>query len=124
MILADTSVWIDFFRRRSAAFALRLERGEVATHTVVIGELATGTLTRRGDTLRSLRALPRLREGTSSECLGYLEDHHLFGRGVGWNDIQLLVAAGLSRVPLWTRDRPLAAAAEKLGLLLADPSRL
>jgi predicted nucleic acid-binding protein len=119
MILADTSVWIDFFRRGSAAFASRLEDGEIATHTVVIGELATGNLARRGETLSSLQALPRLREGTSAECLGYLEDHQLFGRGIGWNDIQLLVAAELSRVPLWTRDRPLSAAAKKLGLLLS-----
>lgn len=117
MILVDTSVWVEFFRRGSAAFASRLERGEIATHTVVIGELATGTLTRRNDVLCSLQALPRLREGTSSECLGYLEVHRLFGRGISWNDIQLLVAAELSRVPLWTRDRPLATAAAKLSLL-------
>lgn len=119
MILADTSVWIDFLRRGSPAFAWRLERGEVSTHTIVIGELATGNLARRRDTLASLQALPRLREGTSSECFGYLEDHELFGRGISWNDVQLLVAAELSRVPLWTRDRRLAAPAEKLGLLRA-----
>lgn len=120
MILADTSVWVDFFRRGSRAFASRLERGEISTHTIVIGELATGNLARRRDTLASLQALPRLREGTTAECVGYLEEHDLFGRGLGWNDVQLLVAAELSRVPLWTRDRPLAAAAAKLGVLLAN----
>ena len=40
MILADTSVWIDHFRRGLASFARQLEAGEVATHTVVLGELA------------------------------------------------------------------------------------
>ena len=73
MILADTSVWIEHFRRGSASFARRLEQGEVAIHTVIIGELATGNLSRREETLRSLQALPRLREGTSAECLHYLE---------------------------------------------------
>lgn len=120
MILADTSVWIEHLRRGSAAFARRLEQGEVAIHTVVIGELATGNLGRREETLRSLQALPRLREGTSAECLHYLENHQLFGRGIGWNDIQLLVAAELTRVPLWSRDRALASTAKALGLLVPE----
>ena len=120
MILADTSIWVDHFRRGSRAFALWLERGEVAMHTVVLGELATGNLRKRKETLVSLQALPRLREGTSAECLRYLEDRQLFGRGIGWNDIQLLVAAELSRVPLWSRDRSLAAMADKRGLLFVE----
>jgi predicted nucleic acid-binding protein len=117
MILADTSVWVEHFRRGSDALAARLDHGEVATHTVVIGELATGNLRQRQQTLALLQALPRLREGTSAECLRYLAHHQLYGRGIGWNDIQLLVSAELSRVPLWSGDRPLAAIAGKLGLL-------
>ena len=120
MILADTSLWIEHFRRGSAAFARQLEQGEFAIHTVVIGELATGNLSRREETLRSLQALPRLREGTSAECLHYLQDHRLFGRGIGWNDIQLLVAAELSRVPIWSRDSALASMAKRLGLLFRE----
>lgn len=120
MILADTSVWIDHFRRGSDAFARRLDQGEIAIHVVVIGELAMGDLRQREQTLAALQALPRLREGTSAECLRYLEDHRMYGRGVGWNDVQLLVAAELSRVPLWSRDRSLAAVANKLGLQFTE----
>ncbi len=120
MILADTSVWIDHFRRGSATFARRLEAGEVGTHIVVIGELATGNLLRRGETLAALRRLPRVKQGTSQECFAYLEAHRLFGLGIGWNDIQLLAAAQLSRTQLWSLDRPLAAAAKKLNLLFID----
>jgi len=120
MILADTSVWIDYFRRGSARFARHLEAGEVGTHIVVVGELATGNLLRRQHTLAALRKLPRLKQGTSDECFAYLETHRLFGIGLGWNDIQLLVAAQLSNARLWSLDRPLAMAAKKLDLLFSD----
>lgn len=120
MILADTSVWIDHFRRGSASFARQLESGEVATHTVVLGELASGNLLRREETLTALRRLPSLKEGSSEECFSYLEAHRLFGIGLGWNDIQLLVAAQLSHARLWSLDRPLARAAKKLNLLFSE----
>jgi predicted nucleic acid-binding protein len=120
MILADTSVWIDHFRRGSASFARQLEAGKVATHLIVVGELATGNLRARLETLAALRRLPRVRQGTSDECFAYLEAHRLFGLGLGWNDVQLLVAAQLSQARLWSLDRPLATAAKKLDLLFVD----
>lgn len=116
MILADTSVWIDHFRRGSARFAQRLEKGDIAMHTTVLGELATGNLAGRRETLAALQSLPRVREGRFDECLGYLDAHHLYGRGLGWNDIQLLVAVQLSEALIWSLDRHLADAAGKLKL--------
>ena len=83
MILADTSVWIDHFRTGSASFARQLEAGKIATHLVVVGELATGNLLRRQETLAALRRLPRVKAGTSDECFAYLETHRLFGLGIG-----------------------------------------
>jgi hypothetical protein len=44
----------------------------------------------------------------------FLEIHRLYGRGIGWNDIQLLVAARLSGNFLWSKDRRLADAAKEL----------
>jgi hypothetical protein len=84
MILADTSVWIDHFRRGSASFARRLEAGEVATPIVVLGELATGNLLNRRETLAALRKLPRVKHGTSDECFAYLEAHRLYTGSAGW----------------------------------------
>ena len=40
MILVDTSVWIDHLRWPDAELGTALERGDVATHPFVIGELA------------------------------------------------------------------------------------
>ena len=116
MILADTSVWIDFFRRGSTRFAKCLAHGRIVTHSVVIGELATGNLLRRSETLGWLALLPRASEGSVKECLLYLESHRLYGRGVGWNDIQLLVSAQLSHMPLWSLDGRLAQLSTELRL--------
>jgi predicted nucleic acid-binding protein len=116
MILADTSVWIDFFRRGSTRFAKCLTRGQIVTHSVVVGELATGNLLKRSETLGWLAMLPRASEGSVKECLLYLESHRLYGRGVGWNDIQLLVSAQLSHVPLWSLDSRLAQLSTELRL--------
>jgi hypothetical protein len=44
MILADTSVWIFHFRYGLPHFSQILQNSQVATHPIVLGELATGFL--------------------------------------------------------------------------------
>ena len=41
MILADTSVWVEHFRRGLPLLAAHLSRAQIAIHSVVLGELAT-----------------------------------------------------------------------------------
>lgn len=90
--------------------------GMVLTHPIVIGELATGNLKHRTTTLADLCRQPMAAEGGFEECLHFIETHRLYGMSVGWNDIQLLVSARLSSVPLWSTDRRLADAAKHLRL--------
>jgi predicted nucleic acid-binding protein len=116
MVLVDTSVWIAHFRNGLPALADALVHQFVLLHPVVIGELATGNLRHRGQTLAYLRQLPQVEIGTFNECLQFLETHQLFGRGIGWNDLHLLVSATLSHAPLWTLDKRLADAATEMGL--------
>lgn len=116
MILADTSVWIYHFRHGFPHFAQTLQKGLIAMHPIVLGELATGNLLNRPKTLAALRCLPKTSIGTMDECMQFLEIHRLYGRGIGWNDIQLLVAARLSGNFLWSKDRRLADAAKELGV--------
>jgi predicted nucleic acid-binding protein len=47
LILVDTSVWVDHLRKGDAALAALLERGAVAMHPFIIGELACGSLADR-----------------------------------------------------------------------------
>ena len=116
MIIADASVWIQHFRRGVPAFAAALTSELISIHPVVLGELASGNLTRRTQTLAALSCLPRTKTGTTEECLDFIEVHALHGRGIGWNHVQLLVAARLSGNPLWSLDSRLADAAAELGV--------
>ena len=116
MIVADSSVWIDHFRTGKNRLAEALSRQEICIHPLVIGELATGSLPDRRRTLADLRMLPVAAIAGFDECLHFIEQHRLHGRGLGWTDVQLLASAGLEGIPLWTRDKVLSAAATKLGL--------
>lgn len=86
-------------------------------HPIVIGELATGNLAKRKQTLAALRSLPRAGIATAEECFDFIESHTLYGRGIGWNDLQLLAAARISKSLLWSLDARLAAAADELGVV-------
>lgn len=116
MILADTSVWIQHFRRGMPAFAAALSERQVSIHPIVVGELACGNLVKRAQTLADLRRLPQATVGTPDECLRLIESRSLYGRGLGWNDVQLLVAARLSGQLLWSLDTRLVAVASKMGI--------
>lgn len=115
MVLADTNVWIDFLRGQNPALGQRLWSGEVVMHWIVIGELATGNLADRANFLANLREMEIVPPATERESLVLIENRRLYGRGIGWNDIQILASCLINHVPLWTSDRRLREAAEELG---------
>jgi predicted nucleic acid-binding protein len=116
MVLVDTSVWVAHLRSGNATLAALLTTAEVACHPLVIGELACGHLRQRQLILGLLRQLPRATIADDDEVIELIEAQRLTGRGIGIVDVQLLAAARLSQMPLWTVDRRLAAAAASLGL--------
>jgi len=116
MVLADTSVWIQHFRRGEPALAAHLSDGLVLMHPFVSGELACGNLKSRAAILSDLNTLPAADVASHAEVLQLIEDRCLWGRGLGWIDMHLLASALLSRCGLWTLDKKLAAAAMGLGL--------
>lgn len=116
MVLADTSVWVDHFRRGSPRLSALLDLGEVLCHPFVIGELACGDLRRRAEPLALLQALPSAQRATDEEVLAFIERHRLHGRGLGLVDMHLLASCALARALLWTADRRLRKAADDLGL--------
>jgi len=115
-VIADTSVWVDHLRRGNRKLAARLEDGVIYCHEFVIGELACGTLRQRGTILALLDALPRAARADHDEVLTLVETRRLAGSGIGWIDVHLLASALLTHVSLWTLDRRLAAAAERVGV--------
>jgi hypothetical protein len=116
VILVDTSVWIDHLHTSDDQLAALLVGVEVASHPMVIGELALGTIRRRSTVLGLLQSLPMSPTASHDEVLRLVESRALFGRGLSLIDVHLLASALL--VPgmlLWTRDRRLASAAASLG---------
>jgi predicted nucleic acid-binding protein len=106
--LVDTSVWIDHFRHGNERLRQLLEAGEVATHPMVLGELACGTLVRRAEILRLLERLPGIAPAPDTVVMQSIESRRLWGKGIGWIDAHLFTASLLEQVPLWTLDRRLA----------------
>lgn len=117
MLLADTSVWIDHFRRGNSRLVAALEEQEIATHPFVIGELACGDLVDRRQVLDLLHRLPQTTVATDIEVLAVIDRRRLMGRGLAYVDVHLLAAALLSpSVRLWTLDMRLASSAARLGV--------
>ena len=116
MILVDSSIWIDHLRLGKATLEKALNTGQVLAHPFVIGELALGGLRKRETVLGYLRNLPQAAVAGDDEVHVFIERHALWGLGIGYIDAHLLASARLSAARLWTRDKRLQAAAEKLGL--------
>ncbi|MEN3940911.1 type II toxin-antitoxin system VapC family toxin [Prosthecobacter sp. SYSU 5D2] len=117
MVLADTNVWVYFLngKNNDQKLGQMLWAGEIVTHWIVIGELAVRSVADRQSFLTDLRALERVEPATEREALVLIENRRLYGRGIGWNDIQLLASCLIHQVPLWTHDRRLKEAAQELG---------
>ena len=116
MILVDTSVWIDHFRRSSDALATLLHKSQVLCHPFIVGELACGNLKRRDEILSLLDALPTIALADHEEVLMFVETNRLAGSGIGWIDAHLLSSAMLTDTLLWTLDRLLVKAARRIGI--------
>jgi predicted nucleic acid-binding protein len=115
MVLVDTSVWIDHFRRSHPGLVELLEEGSVLCHPFVVGELACENLRNRDEILELLQALPLAKLAEHDEVLHLLRDRGLFGRGLGWVDAHLLASAMLTEVPIWTLDKSLGEVAIMVG---------
>jgi hypothetical protein len=114
--LVDTSVWVDHLRAGDPLLVDLLLEQQVLCHPFVVGELACGALRRRAEVLGLLGRLPQAEALPGEEVLTFVERHVLMGQGLGWVDVHLLASAYASGHVLWTRDKRLAAAAERLGV--------
>lgn len=123
MILADTTVWIDFLVGRISALPLRslLAANRVVCHPAVRGEIALGSIAKRDDVLRLLSQLPSAPVAGDDEVFALIESKKLSASGIGWVDAHLLASSLAGGHTLWTRDKRLAGVAMRIHVL-ADPS--
>jgi predicted nucleic acid-binding protein len=115
MVLVDSSVWIDHLHKSDAHLFGLLERSEVSVHPMVIGELALGHLSNRGEVIELLTNLPSPEVALHAEVMVLIETRKLHGRGLSLIDAHLLASVVISPgTTLWTRDKMLRSAAENL----------
>lgn len=117
MILVDTSIWVDHFRRPEPALAAFIGDGDIALHPFTFGELLLGGLPAGGEIATLLLSLAQAPVASIQEAAAFIAWAKLSGTGVGYVDIHLLMSARL--IPLgrlMTRDKHLHAQARRLGI--------
>lgn len=114
MILVDSSVWMNHFRRPIGRLTALLDAEECCTHPFVIGEVACGNLKNRKEIVALLHSLPGVPKAGDDEILFFIERNCLNGRGVGLIDIHLLASCLTERCKLWTADKRLQSVAAEL----------
>ena len=117
MIVVDTSVWIDHFRRPIKTLASLIGDGGIALHPYVFGELALGGFPTEGVAHDEMMELARPPVASAAEALAFIAWAELSGTGVGYVDTHLLISARLlGNGKLLTKDGRLHAQAERLGV--------
>ncbi len=115
-VIVDTSVWVQHFRVGVPELVALTVAGDVVSHSVVVGELAVGGLRNRPKAMAELRALILVPESSSDDALDFLEQHRLYNIGLSWGDVQILAAAVLNAIPIWSLDARLAQQAAAFNL--------
>ena len=117
MVLVDTSIWIEHFRKGNAHLKELLVTGQAACHPFIIGELACGNLKLRSEIIILLRTLPSVNTVSDDEIIYFIEEKQLMGLGTGIVDMHLLASSIMTNTPLWTNDTRLKEVARKLNIL-------
>jgi len=119
VILVDSSIWIDHFRHGDLDLTKIIGDDLLLCHPFVIGELALGSLRDRDAVLAFLAAQREAIVATHAEVMTIIDRYSVFSMGIGYTDAHLLTSTLLDRrSSLWTRDKRLAAAAQKVGAAL------
>ena len=117
MILADTGIWVDYFRGRKSGMQKLLENGQVAMHPFIVAEIALGSLHNRRKTLAEMAALWEVNVARLAEVRRMIEAHKLYSKGIGLTDVHLLASCLITPgTQLWTRDSSLEKVAKSLSI--------
>jgi len=113
LILADTSVWIEFLRGRNPYLPVlrhHLETGNVCTTDFVFGELLQGARDDKEAAIikRYFAALPSVSfVNLWLEAGERARELKAYSRGVGLIDVALIVAGRRANARIWTKDKKL-----------------
>ena len=124
-VLADTSIWIAYFRDGVYQKDLDLLQRphQLFVHPHVTGELALGSLRNRQQTLDNLDSMPQAEVISLHDLRSMIEARRCFARGIGLTDAHLLGSCLVSPgQQLWTLDRRLLNLASELKIPLYLPA--
>jgi predicted nucleic acid-binding protein len=117
LILADTSIWIEYRGSGNKEMRKHLNEGQIVIHPSIVVELALGSLQERTKTLALLDLLPQVRVAQLSEVRRMIEARRLYSFGIGLTDAHLMASVFINpSTLLWTRDKRLRKVAESLGI--------
>ena len=117
MILADTSIWVDYLRGGNLQMEKSLSLGQIVTHPFIVAELALGSLRNRRQRLDELEALLEVKVARLGEVRHMIETRALYSKGISLVDAHLLASCLMTPgTQLWTRDAALARAGKFLGI--------
>jgi predicted nucleic acid-binding protein len=119
MILADTSIWLEMFRkgRFKAEMGNLVTNDQLCIHPFVIAKLACGTLPDRQKTLTYLDQLATLPIVRLADVRFMIEARGLWSKEIGLTGAQLIASClATPGMQIWTIDRPLGRVTESLGI--------
>jgi predicted nucleic acid-binding protein len=119
LVLADTSVWVEHFRKPNRVLQTLLSADQVLCHPMVLIEIACGTPPApRERTLTDLRQLRSAVVASTDETLALIEREQLQDSRCGAIDLLLLGSVLLtSDAVLWTLDKDLQDLAARFDIL-------
>ena len=118
-IIADTSVWIEFFKYNRSIFPIlrdRLENQEITAVECIFGELLQGVKNNNEQKviLSYWESLPKLDEtGIWVKAGTFSSENKLLDKGVGLIDCVIIVLAKENNLKIWTLDKKLSDVLDK-----------
>jgi predicted nucleic acid-binding protein len=122
VILADTSIWVDYLRGGNPKMQRSLSLGQIVMHPFIVAEIALGSLRNRRQRLDELEALLEVRVARLPEVRHMIETRTLYSKGISPVDAHLVASCLMTPgTQLWTRDAALAQVGEALGIVFHPP---
>jgi predicted nucleic acid-binding protein len=119
LILADTSIWVEFLKQTdfggNQRFSECLDSLSVIAISAVFGELLQGVRNDKEEKviLEYWNALPKIDERNLFIEAGKIShEHKLYNKGIGLIDCYIIAAAQSNKLEIWSLDKKLLQASQ------------
>jgi predicted nucleic acid-binding protein len=105
MIIADTNVWVSFFKGEKKAAFLKdiIIKNQILLHPYIYGELLLGGIPQKaGQLLQSLESATVPKEHL---VYYFITKNKMHSRGIGWVDVNILISALSEKHRVLTYDK-------------------